>query len=68
MIDVFVVFAGQNGQRTTIPGGPFPDLHRTNIELYHFGVRQADTWIDFLTLIDGFGYVFLDTGKVTFVR
>lgn len=57
MIEVFVVYTGQNNQRTTIPGSPFATRQQANAELYNYGVSQAGSWLQFIAMIDGYGFV-----------
>ncbi len=64
MIGVFVVYTGQNNQRKAIPGSPFADMQQANTELYNFGVLHGGSWLNFLTLIDGYGFILADGNVV----
>jgi hypothetical protein len=57
MINVFVVFTGQNS-RTTIPGAPFATHQQAHTELFNYGVNRAGTWPQFLGQIDEYGFEF----------
>jgi len=56
MIEVYVIYTGQNTQ-TTIPGGPFANHRDASTELFNFGVLQAGNWPAFLQLIDEYGFI-----------
>jgi hypothetical protein len=64
MIEVFVEYSGQNGQRTTVPGGPFDtrqDAYKALVEfadLHHGGFRAL------VEAIDAYGFIVEGSGTV----
>lgn len=57
MIEVFIEITGQNGNRTTIPGSPFPNRQDAYAALYAYAVATYGTYLAMLQAIDAYGFI-----------
>ena len=64
MVEVYVQYTGQNGQRTFVPGGPFANSKAAHDALEDFAVQQHGSWRACRALIDGYGFVVQGAGTV----
>jgi len=57
MIEVFIEITGQNGNRTTILGGPFADRQAAHAALYTYSVANYGSYLAMLQAIDAYGFI-----------
>jgi hypothetical protein len=57
MIQVFIEVTGQNGQRTIIPGGPFPNSQAAHQALFNYGVSTYGSYPNLIQAIDAYGFI-----------
>ena len=57
VIEVFVEYTGQDGVRTMVPGGPFPDMKSAHRALLGFALVRHGGFRKLIALIDAFGFV-----------
>ena len=64
MIQVYVQYIGQNGQKTFVPGGPFANSKAAHDALEDFAIQKHKSWRALRGLIDGYGFVVQGAGIV----
>lgn len=62
MIEVFIEITGQNGNRTTIPGGPFANRQAAYAALYSYAVSNYGSYLAMIQAIDAYGFIVAGAG------
>lgn len=64
MIEVFVEYSGQNGQRTMIPDGPFTNKQDAYAALIDFANLHHGNFKALVQAIDAYGFIVNGSGTV----
>jgi hypothetical protein len=62
MIQVFIEITGQNGHRTMIPGGPFPNKQAAYAALHAYALANYGTYLAMIQAIDAYGFIVAGAG------